>query len=183
MSHNETITTIRNRLITVFTSLDAWCNQPEELRRYRPENSWSIDLVLEHVTLTNRFLLMTLKKQQKLARKRYDRGQRPESRQSDLARLNEIGRRGSFAWTCPEHMNPSGELDIDDVRATLYQQLGECLITLEHMKDGSGSLVQVTMTVNDLGKIDLYQWLYFLAQHAHRHLDQLASIQARYSSV
>ncbi len=24
----------------------------------------------------------------------------------------------------------------------------------------------VTMTVNQLGKIDLYQWLYFLAQHA-----------------
>ena len=31
------------------------------------------------------------------------------------------------------------------------------------------------MTVNDLGKIDLYEWLYFLAQHTRRHLQQLAS--------
>ena len=32
------------------------------------------------------------------------------------------------------------------------------------------------MTVNGLGKIDLYQWLYFIAQHARRHLQQLAAL-------
>jgi len=38
------------------------------------------------------------------------------------------------------------------------------------------------MTVNALGKIDLYQWLFFLSQHARRHLQQLAAIEAEFSS-
>jgi hypothetical protein len=32
------------------------------------------------------------------------------------------------------------------------------------------------MSVNDLGKIDLYQWLYFLAQHARRHVQQMQEV-------
>ena len=33
---------------------------------------------------------------------------------------------------------------------------------------------------NDLGKIDLYQWAYFIAQHARRHVQQLAANKAEY---
>jgi hypothetical protein len=32
------------------------------------------------------------------------------------------------------------------------------------------------MSVNDLGQIDLYQWLYFLAQHGRRHVQQLHEV-------
>jgi hypothetical protein len=39
------------------------------------------------------------------------------------------------------------------------------------------------MSVNALGRIDLYQWLYFLAQHARRHLQQMASIEEEFKSV
>jgi hypothetical protein len=37
------------------------------------------------------------------------------------------------------------------------------------------------MSVNDLGKIDLYQWLCFLAQHARRHLHQLRAVEGEFS--
>jgi hypothetical protein len=69
------------------------------------------------------------------------------------------------------------------VRDTLHRQLGECLILLDQMSGGLGALCRVTMTVNALGKIDLYQWLYFLAQHARRHLQQLAAIEAGSSAL
>jgi hypothetical protein len=29
------------------------------------------------------------------------------------------------------------------------------------------------MSVNELGRIDLYQWIYFIAQHATRHVAQM----------
>jgi hypothetical protein len=34
------------------------------------------------------------------------------------------------------------------------------------------------MSVNDSGRLDMYQWLFFLAQHARRHLAQIAANQA-----
>ncbi len=91
-----------------------------------------------------------------------------------------IGERGSFEWVRPEHMEPTGVSSSAEVRAILRQQLGECLILLERIGGGVGSLCRVTMSVNGLGKIDLYQWLYFLAQHARRHVQQLASIEAEF---
>jgi hypothetical protein len=93
----------------------------------------------------------------------------PES-QSDLARLEVIGERGSFGWVHPEHM----ELTV--VRDRMGQQVAECLELLTRLGRGEGSLCKVRMSVNDLGKIDLYQWLYFLAQHARRHVQQMEEV-------
>jgi hypothetical protein len=161
--------------------VDAWFDQSEALRRHRlASGGWSIDEVLEHITLTNHYLLMTLSKQLKVAKRRGERGEASELTESDLQRLQIIGRRGSFQWDCPAHMRPTGEVAAEQLRSRLHEQLGRCLILLQNMSGGVGALVTVTMTVNALGKIDLYQWLYFLAQHAHRHLQQMTSIQADY---
>jgi hypothetical protein len=37
------------------------------------------------------------------------------------------------------------------------------------------------MPVNALGRIDLYQWLFFIVQHARRHLQQMASTEAEFN--
>jgi hypothetical protein len=39
------------------------------------------------------------------------------------------------------------------------------------------------MSVNNLGKIDLYQWLYFLAQHSRWHLQQMAMNERLFSQT
>jgi hypothetical protein len=39
------------------------------------------------------------------------------------------------------------------------------------------------MSVNDLGKIDLYQWLYFLGQHARRHLQQMQEVEREFGKT
>ena len=46
---------------------------------------------------------------------------------------------------------------------------------LNRLDGGEGVLHQVRMSVNDSGRLDLYQWLYFLGQHARRHLSQMTA--------
>jgi hypothetical protein len=181
MSHDYTIRAVRDTLCSVFAQVDAWFDRDETTRRFRPASGgWSVDQVLEHITLTNRFLMLTLRKWAGIAEKRVRRGDSVPEGESDLNRLQVIGERGSFGWVRPEHMEPTGIPSSAEVRAALRQQLGECLILLEHLGSGAGALCQVTMTVNNLGKIDLYQWLYFLAQHARRHLAQLAAVETEF---
>jgi hypothetical protein len=179
MSHERTIRTVRDTLCSTFARLDAWFARPEAVRRYKPlSGGWSVDQVLEHVALTNRFLMLTLGKWVGIAEQRARRGNPVPDGESDRERLLVIGERGSFGWVRPEHMEPTGVPPSAEVRATLHRQLGECLIQLERIGGGVGALCRVTMTVNDLGKIDLYQWLFFLAQHARRHLQQLEAVEA-----
>src|SRR4051794_11834274 len=156
MSFEQTTRTMRDTLCTVFAAVDAWFDHPEDLRQFRPAaGGWSIDQVLEHVTLTNHFLMLTLRKWVGIAEQRARRGDPIPEGESDLRRLDVIGERGSFGWVRPEHMEPTGKPTSAEVRATLRQQLGECVILLERIRGGVGALCRVTMTVNDLGKIDL----------------------------
>jgi hypothetical protein len=183
MPYEETTRVVRNALCAIFAQVDDWFDRAEALRRFRPPSGgWSADQVLEHVTLTNRFLLLTLRKWVGIAQHRARRGDPIPQGESDLGRLVVIGERGSFGWVRPEHMEPTGVPPSAEVRARLREQLGECLILLERIGGGIGALCRVTMTVNALGKIDLYQWLYFLAQHARRHVQQLAAIEAEFAS-
>jgi hypothetical protein len=183
MSHERTTRTVRDTLCAVFAQVDVWFDRPEEMREFkRGSDGWSIDQILEHITLTNRFLMLTLGKWTAIARQRARRGDPVPAGESDLDRLLVIGDRGSFGWVRPEHMEPTGVPTSAEVRATLHRQLGECLIRLEQLVDGVGALCRVTMTVNDLGKVDLYQWLFFLAQHARRHLAQLRAAEAEFAS-
>ena len=114
--------------------------------------------------------------------KRAARGDPIPEGESDLQKVDIIGERGSFSWIRPDHMEPTGELSSKEVRETLHRQRDECLVLLERIRAGVGALCHIKMTVNDLGKIDLYQWLYFLVQHAHRHLQQMAEIEKEFSA-
>jgi len=184
MAYPETVRTVRETLCSEFARVDAWFDRPETIRRYVPAaGTWSIDLVLEHIALTNRFLMLTFGKYCDRASKLAARGDPIPQGESDLERLKVIGERGTFGWERPEHMEPTGLSAPDEVRATLHRQLGECLIRLEGLDGGIGAMCRVTMTVNDLGKIDLYQWLYFLAMHSRRHIDQMERAEAEFLAL
>ena len=64
----------------------------------------------------------------------------------------------------------------------MREQRRECLEILEQLGGGEGALHRVRMSVNQSGKLDIYQWLYFLAQHARRHLDQMKENEAEWRS-
>ena len=177
MPYAETIATVRRTLLDTFAEIDRWFERAGHLRRYRPRTGgWTIDEVLEHVTLTNHFLMLILRKWVEIALRRAGRTPITEG-ESDLRVLEVVGRRGSFGWVRPVHMEPTGNVTPEAVRETMQEQCRECLKLLEQLGTGEGALCRVTMTVNDLGKIDLYQWLYFVAMHARRHLRQLVAIE------
>ena len=78
-------------------------------------------------------------------------------------------------------MEPTGTKPLADVRETLRDQLYRCLCTLELLSKGQGVLHKTTMTVNNLGKLDVYQYIYFLALHVKRHVAQLKRIEQEFN--
>jgi hypothetical protein len=177
MPYEATIAQVRQALTTIFAEVDGWFDRPAELRRFQPPaGGWSIDQILEHVTLTNHFLMLVIRRRTEKAIRKAQRGEPIPEGESDLARLDVIGERGSFGWVRPEHMEPTGVPTSGEVRERMRRQLAECLDLLAQLGRGEGALCKVRMTVHDLGKIDLYQWLYFLAQHARRHLQQMEEL-------
>jgi len=172
------IADINATLTDTFTALDGWFDQPRDLRAYRPgSGGWTVDEILEHVGLTNHFLLIlidkgTTKALQNL--RKLELAAELESYVFHRDQLLEIGQHRSFAWIRPAHMEPTGTKPLAEVRDQLRAQLAQCRHYLDLLKNGEGVLYKTTMTVNGLGKIDVYEYLYFLAQHGRRHLEQMA---------
>lgn len=100
--------------------------------------------------------------------------------ESDLDSILKIGDPDAFAWIRPEHMEPTRQKLMSEVRAIMKGQREECLQILDQVKAGEGSLHKVRMSVQSLGKLDMYQWLYFLVQHAKRHTVEIERVRESY---
>lgn len=100
--------------------------------------------------------------------------------QCNLAELEQIAKHKSFEWIRPEHMEPQGNKSLSEVKAVLAEQINECKEILHAIPNGEGILYKTTMTVNQLGKIDVYQYIYFLCQHARRHITQMQGVKDEY---
>jgi hypothetical protein len=175
---------IKNYLAKTFDEIDTWFNRNERLREYEPKNGgWSINQILEHIGLTNHFLLILIEKGTKKALTNpHNLNLEEELRNYNFHRtkLDEVGQHSSFAWIRPEHMEPKGEKSPEEVRRELREKLQQCFSVLDRLPNGEGVLSKTTMTVNDLGKIDVYEYLYFLAQHGQRHITQMKKVQQEY---
>jgi hypothetical protein len=73
-------------------------------------------------------------------------------------------------------MQPTGVHSPEEVRLLLKSQVAQCLGYLALLSNGEGALYKTTMSVNSLGKIDVYEYIYFLAQHGRRHIGQMEVI-------
>ena len=184
MPLTQLIAEIEQKLRVDFGQLDAWFGAPAGVRSHRPATGgWTIDQILEHVALTNHYLLILIEKATAKALKNahgLDLAMELANRQSVRERLDEIGRPGAFAWTRPEHMEPRGLKTAPEVAATLRQQLQQCRAVLARLPHGEGVLYRTTLSVHDLGKLDVYDFVYFLAKHAERHVAQIEKVAAGY---
>ena len=178
------IAEINQTLLSAFDQLDEWFAAPSPLRAYRPAHGgWTINEILEHVALTNHYLLILIEKGATKALKNphnLDLSTELANYQFERDKLNQIGQHRAFPWIRPEHMEPKGEQTSAEVAATLRQQLHQCQQVLSRLPNGEGVLYRTTMTVNALGKIDVYEFLFFLAKHAERHLTQMEQAAAEY---
>jgi hypothetical protein len=63
MQPSVLIAEINRALEAAFTQLAEWFEAPVQLRTYRPATGgWTIDEILEHVALTNHYLLILIEK-------------------------------------------------------------------------------------------------------------------------
>jgi DinB family protein len=168
---SATIVAVSGAVDETFTRLDTLCAKPAPYLHHRPAypTAWTVAEHLEHVSLANHFLLLTIGKGTATALRRA-RTQPLPSGESDLARLAPVADPGAFPWEPPGHMIPTGTKPVAEVRALLGAQHGECLGLLLRMAAGEGRLCSFRMSVYHLGLLDMYQWLYFLAQHGSWHL-------------
>ncbi|MBI3221159.1 MAG: DinB family protein [Bacteroidetes bacterium] len=179
---------IQNFIETTFRQIDYWFDMAEPCRQYKPLNGgWSIDQILEHISLTNHFLLILILKATKKSLEKkastLDWQQEVTNYSFQLEKLQQIGIHKSFCWMRPEHMEPKGDITLVEVRQKLKEQLHQCLQVLDQLKNGEGALHKTTMTVNSLGKMDVYEYLYFLAQHGQRHVTQMENNRTEFESL
>lgn len=180
------ITVVETSLLANFNRAFTWFEKDAALRGYVPANGgWTINQILEHIALTNHYLLLIINKATGKAVKRAVKNNVPDVDAGYLNRLyqvNEIGKHKSFAWVRPEHMEPTGKATAE-IKSELATQLGNCLNCIRSLKNGEGVLVNTTMTVNNLGKIDVYQYLYFLSKHIERHITQMLLIEKEFENI
>jgi hypothetical protein len=177
MTIENVIAEIGKELTDVECALLNWCERNMNLLQYEPRNGgWSSLKVLEHITLTSHYLLIIIDKASQKAVQRASLTPLPQDWDSyELLpkSLAEIGAHESFSWVRPEHMEPSGKVPLDEIKVQIMRQFDRCQQHLLMLKNGEGRLRKTTMSVNGIGKLDVYQYIYFLVLHAKRHLTQL----------
>jgi hypothetical protein len=168
---------IKTHLKLSFDEVDRWFDKDNETLNYQPSNGgWTVHQILEHIYLTNFYLLILIEKGSKKAMRNYlnlDLNLEIKNYSFNQEKFEKIGEYGAFEWIRPEHMEPKGELNLTEIRSLIAQQYHQCLNYLDLMKNGEGLLCKTTMTVNELGKINVYEYIYFLSLHAQRHLTQM----------
>ena len=171
------IQAIQIHLINTHLKIIEWFNEPNEIKSYKPDDGgWSISEILEHIALTSHFLLILIDKGSKKALKNISDLSIDEllkTEELNLEKIDRIGMHKSFDWIRPEHMEPTGEKEEYEIIDQLISQLNRCLNQLDLLKNGEGLRYKTTMTVNGLGKINVYEYIYFLSKHAERHIYQM----------
>jgi len=181
----NTISKLTRELISTFAQLDSWFDHDENMLQRAEEGKWNGYQVLEHVSLTNRYLLKLIEKGVGRAIRLAADGESINVDEYDLdeQRFSPIADPEAFSWQRPDHMIPSGAVNASAVRATLRGQLYQLLCLLDEIPNGEGALARTMMNVNGLGKIDVYQYIYFLCLHARRHLLKLEKNAGVYETL
>ena len=185
MHLNKYIQEIQLHLIKTHNEVLDWFNESNELKNYKPQDKgWSISEILEHIALTSHYLLILIDKGADKALRNINEESIDDLLQKEefnLGKIERIGMHKSFDWIRPEHMEPLGQKTELQIIDELVSQLNRCLIQLEKLKNGEGLRYRTTMTVDGLGKINVYEYIYFLSKHAERHLQQMNENKKEYN--
>jgi len=178
---------IQIHLIRTHSNIFDWFNENQEIKHYQPmDKGWTISEILEHIALTSHFLMILIDKGTDKALKNVNNLSLNElinDFDDKLNKIDEIGIHKSFDWVRPEHMEPKGEKSEFEIKQEMVNQLTRCLQQLEKLQNGEGLLYRTTMTVNNLGKINVYEYIYFLSKHAERHISQMEENKLEYLGI
>lgn len=178
-----TINALRDRLSSTFEPLIGLARSDAPWLEARPEpEGWTGAEVLEHVVLTDHFLLRLVHKIGDKAAMRAARGDAWPTAPPEFDHLEAIAAR-EHSWPHPEHMTPTGTLGLDEIARRLGEDLAVARDWLDRQPSGEGTLHRIRMSVvGDAGaeddRLHLYHFLAVIELHARRHGAQLARLQA-----
>ena len=180
MNVGQAIEIISNEFKCAYSYLGHLCRKDlDYLKQKLPnDDSWTILEHVEHTYLTSYFLLLTLEKSVAKCLQR-KKELHFSADVGDFEKIKEIAIPGIFPWHPPQHMIPNKKLAKAEIERKLQEQTVQLDNLLHQVSDGSGTLCKVAMTVHELGKIDVYQWAYFLTQHANYHIKFIVSIAGK----
>ncbi len=170
---------IRNELIRAISGIDAWFDKEDALLEHKPNiGSKTVREVLQDVMLANRYLLSII-----------DNGRTNASIQVVDIPMDKYSLKSKLLEDAV--INSCLDLDknaisneassLPEVRHEIREQLDRCLIHLELLMEGRGVLFKTNLAVGELGNLDIYQSIYFLAIHVRRYLGELDNILKDYN--
>lgn len=177
-AHAEAITDQRARLERALGALIDRAALPAERLRARPAGGgWTGAEVLEHVARMHRFVLVLIEKVAARSRARLARGERWPTAPPGLdvvAGLAASERR----WSHPAHMTPTGVLAPAEAAERIARDRARLLELLDALPSGEGTLHRIRMSaIEGDDRLDLYQWIELVVQHAERHARQIDRIR------
>lgn len=175
----QTILTIQRQLISAFALFDGWFDKEHELLSYVPaSHTMSISDVMEYTMLCNDQLL------EKIGQENLDHLDLIVTSDPDQASYLH-----DFDRLVPDVANLRNLIEevtigqrqpLPVVRRKLRDQLNECLYQLELLGAGEGLLHYAASTVNSVLKLDVYQYMYFVAKHTQSKANLLETIEKEY---
>jgi hypothetical protein len=172
MSIESIISKINKELISSFAELDSWFDCDEQfLCEKFSSDQWSVTDTLEHVMLTNHYLLSLMTNRIPVATEK----DLPSTLQHYTLQVPEIEylTSGGYPWHLQDHLQPKG-ITPAEIRSQLRDQLYSCLRQLDLLAGGEEVSVRISIPAERPCEVDIYQSLYLLALYAKRHCSLLS---------
>jgi hypothetical protein len=183
MTAENIIATVRNELIRSIAALDEWFDSEESLMEFQPSTGRCVRELLRHLMFTNKFLLSLIDEECRTLK-----GAAADLVEATLAgycleilSLNEFNPGGSQTGWSIDFQAPREDRPLDEVRKEIREQLNQSLIYLEILDEGEGTLYKISLPINGMGNLDVYQSLYFLALYTREHVAQFNGILEEYN--
>ena len=183
MKAEKIIVTVRNELIRSVALLDEWFDSEQSLMEYQPSTGRCVCELLRHLMLTNHFLLTLIDEECKATRED-ESGVFEDSLAGyclEILSLRNIRQEGLFTGWGSDFLMPTEKNPLEEVRSEIREQLNKSLILLEGLSLGEGTRYKISLPVEGMEKLDVYQSLYFLALYTRKNVDQLHGILEEYN--
>ena len=175
MTIEKVILQIRRDLIRSISGLDAWFDKDHTLLELRAaDGTKTVRELIEEVAGINRHLLGLIDQARTTAAKE-DLSEIPADEYCLMVEeINDALMGRPFEWQLSNQ--PLTKPSLEEVRYEIREQLDRCLIHLELLMEGEGNPFKTDLSVANIGRLDVYQSIYFLALHVRRFLCELDAI-------
>jgi len=179
MTVENVVRKIERELIRSVSRIDAWFDMDSSLLDHRSATTTkTVTELLAQAMLTNRFIIQILDEGHTKNIKGNLNGIPVAEYCAKIQELEDVNSSPvDFDFT-PSLQDGIG---LKEIRYEIREQLHRCLIHIENLFDAEIEPFETNLSIGELGKLDAYQCIYFLALHVRRYLEQLENTLSDYN--